>query len=54
MTPRPSLRKDADLDFAPGYAALSELPRRRRRGAGVFWLAAGAAVIIGLSAWFIR
>jgi hypothetical protein len=43
-----SLLKAVGLDLAPGYAALSELPRRRRRGTTwALWIAAGAVAAAG-------
>jgi hypothetical protein len=46
MILKPNPWKPTDLDLAPGYAALSELPRRRRRGGTLaIWLvAAGTAL----------
>ena len=37
--------KAEDFDLAPGYAALSELRRRRRRGPWAILLAAGAVTV---------
>jgi hypothetical protein len=54
MILRPSPWKPNDLDLAPGYAALTELPRRRRRP-GLIWLVGAVALsAAGLAILLIR
>ncbi len=46
--------KPSDSDLAPGYAALSAIPRRRRRGHGTLWLATSAVLAVSLAAFLMR